>query len=53
MHWCLYENDCTHNCFEDCPYSADMCRCCISANFKECVVCEYNKKGGVKKPEGC
>ena len=45
MHWCLYENDCTHNCFEDCPYQANMCSCCIAVNWKDCIGCEYNKKG--------
>ena len=48
MHWCLYENDCTHNCFKDCPYSADMCMCCISVNWKDCIGCKYYKKGGDK-----
>ncbi len=48
MHYCLYEDGCTHNCFKDCSYSADMCSCCISVNWKDCIGCEYNKKGGDK-----
>lgn len=46
MHYCIYENECEHDCFGGCPYSADMCRCCIAVNWKDCIGCEYNKKGG-------
>ena len=45
MHWCLYEESCSRNCFNDCPYSMDMCRCCISVSYKDCIGCEYNKGG--------
>lgn len=48
MHWCLYEPNCTHDCDKDCPYKEDMCRCCVSVNYKDCKGCKYNKKGGEK-----
>ncbi len=45
MHWCMYEGRCKHNCLTDCPYSTNMCGCCISVSYKDCIGCEYNKKG--------
>lgn len=48
MHCCLYENTCIHDCNNDCSYSEDMCRCCISVNYKDCIGCKYNNKGDVE-----
>lgn len=48
MHYCIHENSCSHDCRYDCPYAANMCGCCISVSYKDCIGCEYNKKGDVK-----
>ena len=48
MHCCIYENTCSHDCNKDCPYSANMCSCCISVSYKDCIGCADNKKGDVK-----
>ena len=48
MHWCLYDPICGRNCDTDCPYKDDMCKCCVSVNYRDCKGCKYNKKGSEK-----
>lgn len=51
MNGCLLEHTCIYMrllyyCNKNCPYLSDMCSCCISVSYKDCIDCKY-KKGGV------